>query len=145
MASLRRHRLCTGDTVRHRMHRCHCVLSYQITQGGPETADHLASGCCGNKLKRRKASCAQPTRRKRLADPFIPPNPSPKTSLSQCCPAKSLLPQALTAIAVSPSLHGATGHGLVLVACWVLSSRQLVEGRPLTRSNLVTAPFAVHP
>ena len=77
-------RLRAGVTVRHGMQSCRCILSCQITQGGPETADHLVSGCYGNKLKRRKASCTHPIRRKRLADPQIPPNPSPKPP---CCNA----------------------------------------------------------
>ena len=117
------------------MQSCRCVLSCQITQGGPETADHLVSGCYGNKLKRRKASCTHPIRRKRLVDPQIPPNPSPKPPCCNACPpargwsVKSLLPQTLTATAKPSSRHGAICGGPALVACWVPSSRQLFEGR----------------
>jgi len=56
---------------------CHCEaqdaqlsLHLKLPDNTRRTGNcKLASGYCGNKLKRRKSICIQPIRRKRLVDP----------------------------------------------------------------------------
>lgn len=103
-----------GVTVICGTHSCHCFVSYQITQGGPETVDCLVRGCHGDKLKRRKASCTQPMRTKRLlrSHQIFPQNLLVATlPTSLWLVGEISAPQTLTATAEPPSQHGATCGG----------------------------------